>query len=269
MPFRIDLPAYRGPLDLLLYLCRRNELDVNSVSLSKVVDQYLQHLEVLKELDVNSVGDFIDLASTLVEYKSKAVLPNTDEEEDEEVIEDPQEELVERLLEYKRFRDVSSIMDEMGQDWQQRYGRIADDLPPRQVDPGDQPIADLELWDLVSSFGRIMREAAGPPQEEVLYDDTPIHVYMQRIHEQLLTAESVQFSDMFDLGAHKSAMIGIFLAVLELARHHGLETKQDPGSNEIVLVRGERFEESLSVNEVDNYDASAVDQTNLPVDRKS
>ncbi|MEZ6087606.1 MAG: segregation/condensation protein A [Pirellulaceae bacterium] len=269
MTFRIDLPAYRGPMDLLLYLVRRSELDITSMSVSKVVDQYLEYLEILEELDVNGVGDFIDLASTLVEFKSKAVLPQADDAPEEEILEDPQEELVERLLEYKRFRDASSLLDEMGQQWQQRYPRIADDLPPRQIDPGDQPIADLELWDLVSAFGRIMRESAGPPPTQVVYDDTPIHVYMQHIHKQLLEVEEVRFSDLFDLGAHKSAMIGIFLAILELARHYGVSTRQEPGGIEIIVTRGERFETELNVSEVDNYDASAVDETNLPVKKTS
>ena len=262
------MPAYRGPLDLLLYLVRRNELDIASMSLTKVVDQYLEYLAVLQELDFNNVGDFIELASTLVEYKSKIVLPTADEETDDEV-EDPQEELVERLLEYKRFRDASSVLGEMSEDWQQRYSRIANDLPPRTIDPGDQPIADLEIWDLVSAFGRIMRESAGPPQQEVVYDDTPIHVHMQRIHEVLVDQEEVRFSQMFDIGTHKSSMIGIFLAILELARHHGVMAEQAGSGTEILLQRGDRFEEKLQVNEVDNYDASAVDQTNLPVNKRS
>lgn len=269
MTFRIDLPAYRGPMDLLLYLVRRSELDITSMSVSRVVEQYLEYIEILEELDINGVGDFIDLASTLVEFKSKAVLPQADDAPEEEVLEDPQEELVERLLEYKRFRDASSLLDEMGQEWQLRYPRIADDLPPRQIDPGDQPIADLELWDLVSAFGRIMRESSGPPPTQVVYDDTPIHVYMQHIHKQLLDVEEVRFSDLFDLGAHKSAMIGIFLAILELARHYGVSTRQEPGGIEIIVTRGERFETELNVSEVDNYDASAVDETNLPVKKKS
>ena len=181
-------------MDLLLYLVRRNELDIVGMSLAKVVDQYMDYLEVLKELDFNNVGDFIELASTLVEHKSKAVLPSLEETPEEGVLEDPQDELVERLLEYKRFRDASSILGEMGDDWQQRYGRIANDLPPRTIDPGDQPIADLELWDLVSAFGRIMRESAGPPAAEVIYDDTQIHVHMKNIHEELSSRGEVRFS---------------------------------------------------------------------------
>ena len=269
MTFRIDTPGYRGPLDLLLYLVRRNELDIASMSLAKVVEQYMEYLELLKELDFNNVGDFIDLASTLVEYKSKVVLPSAEDEDEEELLEDPQDELVERLLEYKRIRDASSMLGEMGDNWQQRYGRIANDLPPRTVDPGDQPIADLELWDLVSAFGRIMRECAGPPQAEVVYDDTPIHVHMQSIHTKLAEHQEVRFSEMFDLGAHKSSMIGLFLAILELARHHGVIAHQPASGAEIVLARGDRFDETLQVNEVENYDASAVDETNLPVAKKS
>ena len=185
MAFRIELPAYRGPLDLLLYLVRRHEVELSEMPLSEIVDQYVQYIEILKELDLGDVGDFLSLASTLVEMKSQAVLPKVVEEQDEEEIVDPQSEVVQRLLQYKEIRDAASVLDEMGNRWQQRYQRLSDDLPSRRVDPGDQPIVDLEIWDLVSAFGRIMREAGGPPQTEVIYDDPPIHVYMQKIHDAL------------------------------------------------------------------------------------
>src|SRR6056297_2029195 len=113
MTFRIELPAYRGPLDLLLYLVRRHEVDLVEMSLAKIVDQYISYIDVLRELDLADVGDFIDLASTLVELKSQAVLPKIVDESEEETIEDPQSELVERLLQYKEIRDAASILDEM------------------------------------------------------------------------------------------------------------------------------------------------------------
>ena len=92
----------------------------------------------------------------LVEIKSRMVLPNVEEE----VIEwkDPREELVQRLLEYKQYKDVASMLEERGRQWQQSYSRLANDLPPRRVDPSDQPIHEVELWDLVSALGRVMRE---------------------------------------------------------------------------------------------------------------
>lgn len=265
MSFRVELPVYNGPIDLLLYLARRQEVSLVEVSLSKVVEQYADYLEILKELDLTDIGDFLDLASTLVELKSQAVLPKTIEEEEEESteIEDPQSGLVERLLQYKEIRDASSVLDEMSQRWQQRYERMSDDLPRRRIDPGDQPIADLEIWDLVSAFGRIMREAKGPPQTEVVYDDTPIHVYMQKIHHRLSDAERIPLMDLVEGGIHKSALIGWFLATLELTRHHGAAVEEDD-IGDIVIVKTGEYSESLAVHEVDNYGADGKIATNLP-----
>lgn len=265
MSFRIELPAYRGPLDLLLFLVRRQELDITTMSLTRVVDQFIAHLEILQELDLTGAADFLDLASTLVELKSQAVLPRPAEEEDEAMVDDPQEQLVQRLLEYKQVRDAASVLDEMSDRWQRRFPRLADSLPARHVDPGSQPIADLELWDLVSAFGRIMREAKGPPPTEVIYDDTPIHVYMQRLHARLLESDRVPLIDMIEGGMHKSALIGLFLAMLELTRHHGCAAEQSPDGGDILIVRGSRFSASLNVNEVDNYDAGQIESSNLPI----
>ncbi|TWU02425.1 segregation and condensation protein A [Stieleria varia] len=264
MTFRVELPIYRGPMDLLLYLARRQEVSLMEVSLAKVIDQYGEYLEILQELDLTDVGDFVDLASTLVELKSQAVLPRpADEEEAVEEIEDPQSELVERLLQYKEIRDAAAVLDEMAGRWQQRYERMSDDLPSRRIDPGDQPIADLEIWDLVSAFGRIMRESKGPPQTEVIYDDTPIHVYMQRIHKRLADRNSVPLLDLIEGGIHKSALIGWFLATLELSRHHGAAIEQD-SHGEIIIVRTDQYSDDLNVHEVDNYANEKIQASNLP-----
>lgn len=263
MDFRIELPAYRGPLDLLLYLVRRHEVDLADMPLATVVDQYIEYVDVLQELDLGEVGDFIDLASTLVEMKSQSVLPKVEEEDEEEAIVDPQQELIERLLQYKEIRDAASILDEMGNRWQQRYERMADDLPARRVDPGSQPIVDLEIWDLVSAFGRIMREAGGPPPTEVIYDDTPIHVYMQRIHQRLADDNKVPLIDFLEGGIHKSSLIGWFLATLELSRHHGALVEQDE-SGDIYVVRTANYSRDLDVNEVDNYGSEEFDAANMP-----
>ena len=264
MAFRVELAVYNGPIDLLLYLARRQEVSLMEVSLAKVVEQYSDYLELLQELDLTDIGDFIELASTLVELKSQAVLPKPpQEEEQDEQIEDPQSELVERLLQYKEIRDAASVLDEMASRWQLRYQRMSDDLPRRRIDPGDQPIADLEIWDLVSAFGRIMREAAGPPQTEVIYDDTPIHVYMKKIHDRLASRPRVPLMDLVDFGVHKSAVIGWFLATLELTRHHGAAVEEDEGGD-IVIVKTETFTSSLDVNEVDNYGDNGIIATNLP-----
>ena len=222
MDFRIDLDVFRGPLDLLLYLVRKHEVEIVEIPIAVIAEQYLQYLAVLTELDVNAVGDFLELASTLIEIKSRQVLPRGGEEEPP--LDDQRQDLVRRLLEYKQFKDAASMLDERGRAWRERFARLASGPPPRR-DLADEPIEEIEMWDLVSAFGRIMRDFHVSPPSNIVYDETPIHVYMTRIRERLATG-GVAFSDLFEPGMHKSALIGMFLAVLELVRHHGVRAEQ-------------------------------------------
>jgi len=245
MSFRVDLEIFRGPLDLLLYLVRKQEVDVTDIPIAVITEQFLAHLEVLQELDVNVVGDFLEMASTLIEIKSRLVLPRGGEVDDD--LEDPRQELVRRLLEYKTLRDAASMLDERRGQWQQHYPRLASDLPPRERDLAEEPIQEVELWDLVSAFGRIMRESAATQPASIVYDDTPIHVYMQRIHVRLVRQGSLAFSTLFEPGMHKSALVGIFLAVLELVRRHGTRIEQQGVFGQITLQPDPNAREQLDL----------------------
>jgi len=237
--FRVQLDVFRGPLDLLLYLARKQELDLIEIPISLVTGQFLEYLDVLQELDINGVGEFVELANLLMEMKSRLVLPTVEVEE--ESIDDPREELVERLLEYKKYRDAAVILDEQSRAWQDRCQRVANDLPPRQIDIAEQPIHEVELWDLVSAMGRILRETQQLQPSNIVYDETPIHVYMTQIHEQLCQQPRLAFSDLLQSGMHKSAMIGVFLAILELMRHHNMTARQDSPHAEIWMTCGEGY----------------------------
>src|SRR5947209_580089 len=245
MDFRVELDVFKGPLDLLLFLVRRHELDIRDLPIALITDQYLAYLEVLQQLDVNEVGDFLELASMLVEMKSQSVLPRGGEEA--ETLDDPRDQLVERLLEYKKYKDAASLLDEQSRDWQQHYPRLASDLPTRQADPAGQPIREVELWDLVSAMGRILRDSQASIPATIVYDDTPIQVYMQQIHVRLAQHQRLAFSEMFEPGMHKSAIVGVFLAVLELARHHGVRTEQQELHGEIWLVPGDGFDPTKDI----------------------
>lgn len=256
MDFRVELDSFRGPLDLLLYLVRKHEVEITDIPIAVIAEQYLAHLDVLQALDVNAVGDFIDLVSSLIEIKSRLVLPRGGEEE--EVWEDPRHELVERLLEYKKYKDAASMLEERSRDWQQHYARLACELPPRQVDLAGQPIQEVELWDLVSAMGRILRTSQAPRQTTITYDDTPIQVYMQRIHARIVEHGRAAFSEMFEPGMHKSAIVGVFLAVLELVRHHSVIAEQPDGDGEIWIVPGEGFDPNREIVAVDEYERKPV-----------
>ena len=253
--FRVDLDVFRGPLDLLLYLVRKHELDILDLPIAPIIEQYLLFLSVLEQLDVNAVGDFLSMASLLVEIKSQMALPHADEIQEE--VEDPRQELVRRLLDYKAYRDAASILEERSRAWQQHYPRLADDLPRHEVDPAEEPIREVELWDLVSAFGRILRESVAVKPSNIVYDDTPIHVYMSRIHAQLVAEGHVAFSTLFQPGMHKSKLIGIFLAVLELVRHHHVLAEQNEVFGEIWLLPDGEPQEAIDFSRVDNYDHAA------------
>lgn len=267
MVFQVQLAEYSGPMELLLYLVRREELPLGDFSLAKLTEQYLQYLDVLTELALDDVADFLEIASVLIEIKSKEVLPQTpaDAEDDAVAIEEPSDQLVARLMDYKRIRDAASMLDEQGARWQLRYRRMADDLPARRMEMGDQPIESLEVWDLVSAFGRILRERQPPPQSSVIYDDTPIHTYMERIHSQVNQLGRVELTSLFEVGMHKSTLVAMFLATLELTRHYGLTTEQREPGLSLYLVAGEGFVQKLDVARIDNLSFDQVAASNLPI----
>lgn len=250
--FRVDLDVFRGPLDLLLYLVRKHELEITDIPIALVTEQYLAYLEVLRQLDLASVGDFVEMASTLIEIKSRLVLPHGGEEEPP--LEDPRQNLVERLLEYKKFRDAASMLDERGRQWQERFARLPGEPDEAPRDPAAEPIAEVELWDLVSAFGRIVREHQVLPASNIVYDDTPIRVYMARIYGQLIERGRVRLSDLFQSVMHKSRMVGIFLAVLELVRHHRVQAEQSEPFAEIWLAASPDAAAEVDFSAASNYD---------------
>jgi len=252
MDFRVDLNVFRGPLDLLLYLVRKHEVEIVDIPIATITDQYLGYLAVLEQLDVGAVGDFLEVASTLIEIKSQQVLPRADEVQDE--VEDPRKELVRRLLEYKKYRDAATVLEERSHDWQQHYPRLSDDLPPRRRDPAEEPIREVEVWDLVSAFGRLMRDTEAAKPSNIVYDDTPIRVYMGRIHARLLEKGRLAFGDLFERSMHKSTLIGIFLACLELVRHSQVRLEQNDLFGEIWLLPNLECTEPLDLSNVDSYD---------------
>lgn len=252
MTFRVDLDIFRGPMDLLLYLVRKHEVEVVDLPIAPITEQFLAYLDVLEQLDVNSVGDFLEMASMLVEIKSRLVLPRGGEVEDE--LDDPREDLVRRLLEYKKYKDAASILEERSRSWQERYPRLANDLGSRERNLAEEPIHELELWDLVSAFGRILRDQQSAKPSSIVYDDTPIHVYMGQIHERLVTRGQIPLSDLFQPGMHKSTLVGLFLAVLELVRHHGVRAEQNQVFGEIWVLPGLQTSGPLDLSAVDNYE---------------
>lgn len=242
MTFRVQLDAFHGPLDLLLHLVRKQELEIARLPLAKVTAQFLEYVAVLEQLDIDSIGDFLEVAAALVEIKSKVVLPSVEEsDEPEEAIDDASEDLVQRLLEFKKYRDAAALIEEQGVEWRRRYARVAPDTPARQASPAEQQIVQVELWDLVCAFGRVMQEKLEPAAATTIpYDDTPVHVFMRRVADRLAAEREVLFSDFFADSVHKSTLIATFLAVLELVRHGHARADQTEQYGDLILRLGEK-----------------------------
>ena len=232
--FSAKLPFYQGPIDLLLYLVRKHELDILDIPIARILEQYLDYLAILEQIDVNAVGDFLIMASLLIEIKSVNVQPG--EETAEVEIETPKQELVKQLLEHKRYCDAARTLQQRSESWQLRFPRLADDLPQRPRNLSEEPILEIELWDLVSAFGKVLRECSPPLTHKVVYDDTPITTHMNRIHQRLKIERRIAFRQLFLPGQHKSTLVGIFLASLELVRHEFANVYQEINFGEIELA---------------------------------
>ena len=197
MSFLVQLESFRGPLDLLLYLVRRHELPVEELPLRPIAEQFWATVEGDQQADIDLAADFLDLASTLVELKSRNLLPR-EQDPDARVPEDPAEDLVSRLLEYKQFRDAASILDERSRQWQLRIARTANDQDASSWEANEaQAIVGLELWDLVGAYSRLGDPAEQDADARIQFDETPIHVYMQRICEHLARRRRAAISEFF------------------------------------------------------------------------
>ncbi len=236
--YRVQLDSFSGPMDLLLYLVRRNEVDIVRLPIAKITNQFLEFLEVLQLLDLDLIGDFVVLASSLIEIKSRQVLPRAEEETAEELplADDPCGELIEQLLEYKRYKDAATSLEHLAEEWQERYPRLTDDRPTIGKDPSADSIKEVELWDLVSALSRVIQKKVVESTSSIRYDETPISVYIERIGARVRETGKVAFSEFFEGSNLRSKIVGIFLAVLELLRHHSYRAEQPIEYGEIYVL---------------------------------
>ena len=230
--YLVALDTFHGPLDLLLYLVKRNEVDVLDVPIARLADQFLEFLAAVREVDVELAGDFLVMAATLMEIKARSLLP-ADADPGEEEGPDPRRELVKQLLEYRRFKDAAAALEERAERQSARLPRVA---PEEPASPGAPPVRSVELWDLVSAFARLMRETRALEPATVVVDDTPQHVYEGEVRDRVRAAGRLAFRDLFTPPHHKARLIGLFLAVLELIKNRELGLEQPEPFGEIWLT---------------------------------
>jgi segregation and condensation protein A len=242
MDYQVNLETFRGPLDLLLYLVKHDEIDIRDIPIARLVEQFLQYLRVIELIDVELAGDFLVMAATLMEIKSRMLLPRGDEGVSEDA--DPRQELVRQLLEYKKYKDAAALLEAQAERQLCRLPRQPTDLATEQ-DPAQQPLRAVELWDLVSAFGRLMRETLALQPQQIVVDETPIHVYMETILQRL-EQQPLPFSAVFAPPYTRGRLLGLFLAILELIKSRRVSAEQPEPFGEIWLARIESRDAEVS-----------------------
>ncbi len=236
MTYKVELDVYNGPMDLLLYLIKREEVDIREVEIAKIADQYLAYLDLLKALDIELAGDFLVMAATLLEIKSRSLLPRPPVEVEEgEEEEDPRETLIRQLIEYRRFKEAAGLLDDRGREMARRFGRQVDERLLEELvgETGEIPAHELlegvDVWDLFTAFSEIVRTLGYTRTREVIYDDTPVEQAVGDLLARLQAEKSVLFVQLFDRTRDLGYLIAMFLAILELTRQRlvGVEQAAD------------------------------------------
>ncbi len=237
--YRISLDIYNGPLDLLLYLVYKSEVDVFNIPIADIVEQYLSYVEAIKALDIEIAGDFMVMAGRLINIKSKMLMPRPQAEPEEEEIIDPRAELVKELLEYKEYKERAYALGLKRHERDDMFERT----PPKEKaeterEESDELLdEDVSVWDLLSAFHRVTKDFMPEVGRKIVYDDTPVSVYVEKLLGRLAGAPGgkLAFRALFDGLRQRMQVIGVFLAVLEAAKEGALKLHQVPDRSEILL----------------------------------
>jgi len=232
--YRVNLDIYNGPLDLLLYLIRREEVDIYDIPIARVTEQYVQYVEMMRGLDPNLAGEFLVMAATLMEIKTRMLLPTPPPEEGGQagVTIDPRAELVRQLLEYKAFKDAAGELSQAAEVRGLMFARRPN-LPADQI--GEIDLEDAQVWDLLDALNKLMAATGQLAQHEVIYDDTPQELYQTDLLDRLQREGPMTFRKVFEGLTGRGEIVGLFLALLELVRQRRIFAVQDANFGEIFI----------------------------------
>lgn len=251
--YRVELDIYNGPLDLLLYLIKRDELDIYDIPISRITDSYMGYVNMLGnlgegKLDINVAGDFLVMAATLMEIKSATLLPKPPPVPGQEStaaadLADPRYELIQKLLEYKRFKDSAFALERQQQTFAARFPRVPAKMEGDADEPPPVDLDEVQIWDLLDAFNKLMKEVGvrKPSAHEVVYDDTPIDLHAADIEDRLRREKTISFKQLLIGRKSRSEMIGLFLALLELIRQKKIVVRQ-PDSEETMADASHDFQ---------------------------
>lgn len=236
-PWTINIEKFSGPLDLLWELIKKSKIDITEVSISEITEQYIAFLKMMEEMDVKLASDFILMASELLYYKSKALLPSG-EMEDEYFTQPLPPELIQKLLEYKKFQKSSDDLREM-------YEK-QDNVFMRENRPGDigeeELYLEVSLYDLLKAFSAVLNTTTAVESREIIFDEILVSDRIEHITQLLKENDVILFTEIFTGVPAKAQVIATFLAVLEMSRTLMIKVQQHRAFGDIRILRNFRLE---------------------------
>ena len=233
--YKVQLEVFEGPLDLLLYLIKKDELNIYDIPIVRITDQYMQYMDLMRMLDLNIAGEFIVMAATLMMIKSRMLLPPEERAVMEEEEEDPRWDLVRQLVEYKKFKDAAAFlqgMEERQEDVFVRGGEGAKLGPD-----GGVALHDVSIFDLISAFNEALKKVKTEELNEIFAEKYTVAEKIDALVGLLKTRDKIQFKDLFTGITSRHEIVCTFLAVLELMRLRQLVARQEQAFGEIFLIR--------------------------------
>jgi len=240
--YKVQLEIFEGPLDLLLYLIKRDEVDIYDISIERVTKQYLAYVDTFKVLNITLASEFIVMAANLIYLKSRNLLPKHQQPPEEEADDDdPRWDLIRQLIEYKKFKDAAGFLASREQEMQDFFPHHPENSEMGEPD-GGRPMADIGIFDLIRAFQNVLERFAGESQLNEIVDDR--FTVSDKIDFLLRTVPRggrIKFSAMFEEASTKGEVIVTFLAMLELMKLNYFKVHQDGQLGDIELQRNENL----------------------------
>lgn len=245
--YKVDLEVFSGPLDLLLFLIRKEEVDIYDIPIAKITAQYLKYLELMQTLNLEIAGEFILMAATLIRIKTRLLLPRDESEPEEE---DPREELIMALVEYKRYKEAGEVMRERALLEEQTY---APPSPMGRIEGKVDVSPATTLFDLLTAFRSVMSQHREEIVHEVIPEEISIEERIKSVVLYLKARESATFQELFADTPKRIIAVVTFIALLELARTRRIRILQAMPFSELRVYRGEFFEATQLATDTIDY----------------
>ncbi len=255
--YKVDLEIFEGPLDLLLYLIRREELNIYDIPIGRITEQYMKYLDLMRQLNLDVAGEFIVMAATLMVIKSRMMLPvdrrQAEEGTDEEWV-DPRLDLVRQLIEYKKFKDAAGRLAEFEALTQESfdYGGGRPKFEKTAADAADA-LASIDMFDLLTAFQEVLARLNEIPQEELKGMRWSVPDKMDMILERSRAEGQISFSTLFTARSPRGEVIVTFLALLELLRQHRVIVYQNDAFHEITVLPSKEMPDDKPLEAPDDY----------------